>query len=593
MLRSTPFVILDDARPRSGGQRLFSVPERVIIAHDAAEIPAALRALDHGVKSGRHAAGYFSYELGYFLEPKLERIAPQVRRVPLLWFGLFNGFEQIHPHNFDSWLGGHIASRAYAGPARFSEDEDSYSRKFDAVQEYIRAGDVYQINLTFPARFSFCGDPLALYARLRPHAAAGQGAFVFDGERSILSFSPELFFSVQNGVVTARPMKGTAPRGADTMSDEASKARLMESRKDRAENLMIVDLIRNDFGRLAKTGAVRTRDLFAVESYPTVHQMVSTIDAELRPGIGIEDLIRAVFPCGSVTGAPKIRAMEVIRELESEPRGVYCGSIGVFSPDGSASLNVAIRTLTISGDEGTLGVGSAVVADSTARDEFQECLLKARYFEEGRVPLSLIETLRFDPAQGFVRGERHLTRMRESAGCLGIAFDEVAARAAMNRAVAGISEVRRIRLLLAEDGSLDVESRAFDAPGEGDVWRYVISEHRVQSGDRLARYKSSWREIYDSERAQWNALGADEVLYLNEKDELAEGSITNVFVRLDGDLYTPPLSAGALDGCLRRSLIAEGTCTERGLIRADLERAEGVYFGNSLRGLIRAEAHKT
>jgi len=388
-------------------------------------------------------------------------------------------------------------------------------------------------------------------------------------------------------------MKGTAPRGADTMSDEASKARLMESRKDRAENLMIVDLIRNDFGRLAKTGAVRTRDLFAVESYPTVHQMVSTIDAELRPGIGIEDLIRAVFPCGSVTGAPKIRAMEVIRELEPEPRGVYCGSIGVFSPDGSASLNVSIRTLTISGDEGTLGVGSAVVADSTARDEFQECLLKARYFEEGRVPLSLIETLRFDPAQGFVRGERHLTRMRESAGCLGIAFDEVAARAAMNRAVAGISEVCRIRLLLADDGSLDVESRAFDAPGEGDVWRYVISEHRVQSGDRLARYKSSWREIYDSERAQWNALGADEVLYLNEKDELAEGSITNVFVRLDGDLYTPPLSAGALDGCLRRSLIAEGTCTERVLIRADLERAEGVYFGNSLRGLIRAEAHKT
>ena len=321
----------------------------------------------------------------------------------MLWFGLFGSREALAGHEAAAWLESRVQGRAYAGPLRLGEMPEAYARSFARVQDYIAAGDAYQVNLSFPARFAFAGDPLALYARLRGRAQAGHGAFVDDGTRHILSFSPELFFAVENGVLTARPMKGTAPRGADAAQDAQIAACLKGSEKDRAENLMIVDLIRNDVGRVARTGTVKVENLFAVETYPTVHQMVSTVKGELRASTAVDDLVRALFPCGSVTGAPKMRAIEIIRELEKEPRGIYCGAIGSFSPDGSANFNVAIRTLTIEGAEGRLGIGGGIVVDSKSDAEYDECLIKARFFEEGRPPLSLIETLRFDPLGGAVR----------------------------------------------------------------------------------------------------------------------------------------------------------------------------------------------
>jgi para-aminobenzoate synthetase/4-amino-4-deoxychorismate lyase len=526
--------------------------------------------------------------LGYFLEPKLAPLAPPRRAVPLLWFALFRAPKVLSKHDAAGWLTASEGGRAYAGPLRFSETPESYARKFEAVQEYIRAGDVYQINLTFPAEFVFQGDPLALFSRLWPRAMSGHGAYVFDGKRDILSFSPELFFSIENGMVTARPMKGTAPRGADAESDSALRDRLAANEKDRAENLMIVDLIRNDFGRLAKTGSVRTESLFTVETYPTVHQMVSTVKAELRGGVTVEDLVRGVFPCGSVTGAPKIRAMEIIRELEAGPRGVYCGAIGHFAPDGSASFNVAIRTLTISGNAGSLGVGSAVVADSRVADEFDECILKARYYTEARAPIGLIETMRFEPDVGVLRQSLHFDRMRDAARRFGIPFDEQAAAHAIEKAIAGADQPQRVRLTLSEEGGLEATAAPLASTNDVSVWTFVVSEQFVPSGDLLARDKTNWRARYDSERAAATALGIDEVLYVNERGEVAEGAATNVFVRLDGRLFTPPLSAGALAGCLRRSLLEAGECAERSLTLSDLERAEEIYFGNSVRGLIRA-----
>ncbi|MGC9954337.1 MAG: aminodeoxychorismate synthase component I [Rhizomicrobium sp.] len=599
---SRPCLILDDAA--QGLARAFARPLETIRADVPQQVPATLAAIEAARAGGRFVAGYFSYELGYALEARLIPLLPDARPVPLLWFGVFESpeaFEGAHlDAAFESWCEG----RAYAGPLAHEWDAEAYRLRFDRVRDLIAAGDLYQANLSFRSRFAFMGDPLTLYRGLRAHSAARYGAYLDDGERQILSLSPELFFDLAaDGKITARPMKGTAARGADPVADAEARARLAASPKDRAENLMIVDLLRNDLGRIAEIGSVSVGDLFAVESYPTVHQMVSTVTARLGPGVGVKDIVRALFPCGSVTGAPKIRAMEVIAELERSRRGVYCGAIGYFAPDGSARFNVAIRTLTIAGHRGELGIGGAVVQDSVADGEYAECLLKARYFEMPRRPLELIETLRFSPVAGFVRRHLHLARMARSAEMFGIKFDiEQANRAleavlppplrgrqsaealARRRTVGGDNDALRIRLTLNESGEIACTAAPL---GEAKAtWTYVISPRRVSASDALARHKTNWRELYDSEHVRLSD-SCDEVIFLNERGEVVEGSRTNIFVTRDGMFLTPPLSAGALDGCLRRALIDEGRCREAVLLPGDFTDGD-VYLGNSLRGLIRA-----
>src|SRR6185312_16176374 len=362
---------------------------------------------------------------------------------------------------------------------------------FARVKDYIASGDIYQANLSFRAGFAFMGDPLALYEQLRARAEAAHCAFVDDGERQVLSLSPELFFDLKaGGRITVRPMKGTRARSGD---ETAERAALASSSKDRAENLMIVDLIRNDLSRIAEPGSVKVEDLFRVESYPTLHTMVSTVAAQKRAAIGPAEILRALFPCGSVTGAPKIRAMEILAELEASRRGPYCGAVGYFAPDGSARFNVAIRTLTISGDRGELGIGGGVVQDSSATAEYAECLTKARFFEEPRRPLELIETLRHE--QDFVRLPQHLARMQASAGALGLAFDPAAARHALEKTVAGRSGVSRIRLTLSEQGVY--QASAHDMPPDPPHWTFRLAGQQMQSGDVLLRHKTNWRELYD------------------------------------------------------------------------------------------------
>ena len=583
MLR--PCLILDDAA--RGRLTAFRRPLRVIRADAPQEVGPALEAMAAAQAAGNFVAGYFSYELGYALEPKLARLLPDRRPVPLLWFGVFDSPDIIEdaeiPIAFADWCRG----RAYAGPLRHEWDEAAYRIRFDRVLALIAAGDFYEANLTFRSRFAFAGDPLALFRSLRAPSAARYAAYVDDGERHIVSLSPELFFEIApDRTIVAKPMKGTAARGGDPVADVLAREKLAESSKDRAENLMIVDLLRNDVGRIAEIGSVAVSGLFEVETYPTLHQMVSTVTARLKPGAGLEEVVRALFPCGSITGAPKIHAIELIAGLEASPRGVYCGAIGCFAPDGSARFNVAIRTLTIAGGAGELGIGGAVVQDSEAAAEYAECLLKARYYETARRPLELIETLRWSPDEGFSRLDLHLARMRRSAAFFGIAFDEAMARQAL--AVPphkGEASAQRIRLTLSESGSF--ACTAAPLPAAKDAWTFAISPRRVCSTDALARHKTNWRELYDADHARLAAETAcDEVIFLNEKGEVAEGSRTTVFVARDGALLTPPLSAGILDGVLRRALIEERRCTECVLRPDDL--AGEVYLGNSLRGLIRA-----
>ncbi len=574
-----PRIILDDAV--TGRLSIFSRALGTIRADTPSEVPEALAAIETARRAGRHVAGYFSYELGYALERRLAPLMPPDRAVPLLWFGIFDTPETAQGAGVDAAFDAWCEGRGYGGPLAHDWNAQEYRQRFDQVRALIAAGDLYQANLSFRSRFAFLGDPLTFYRGLRAASAARHGAYIDDGERHILSLSPELFFELSpDGAIRARPMKGTAARGGDPQADAAARARLAASPKDRAENLMIVDLLRNDLGRVAQIGSVEVGDLFAVESYPTVHQMVSSITARLVPGTDVAGIVRALFPCGSVTGAPKIRAMEVIADLETSPRGVYCGAIGVFAPDGAARFNVAIRTLTITGTHGELGIGGAVVQDSLAESEYAECLLKARHYEAPRRSIELIETLKFSPAEGFVRLPLHLDRVARSAAAFGIKFNIESARQALD-CVLPHADALRIRLTLNESGAFACTAAPL-APNPAH-WTYAISPHRVSGGDVLARYKTNWRELYESEYAR---LGRDEVVFLNERGEVVEGSRSNIFVARDGILLTPPLTSGALDGCLRRALIEEGRCIEATLLPEDL--AGETYFGNSLRGLIRA-----
>jgi para-aminobenzoate synthetase / 4-amino-4-deoxychorismate lyase len=580
-----PAIILDDAA--HGRIRAYGCPLGVISADTPKDVPAALGALETVREMGLHAAGYFSYELGYCLEPKLEPRLPIRRDVPLLWFGVFDAPEKIEVNHLDAAFEHWCQGRAYAGALRYEWSESEYRKRFERVRALIEAGDLYEANLTFRAAFPFVGDPMALFRILRDRSAAPYGAYVYDGQRHILSLSPELFFHLSQGVITTRPMKGTAARKRDRHEDLEAREALFESKKDRAENLMIVDLLRNDLSRISQIGTVTVDDLFAVETYPTVHQMVSTVSGQVMSGISVRDIVHALYPCGSITGAPKIRAMEVIHSVEGHPRGIYCGAIGYFGPDFEAQFNVAIRTLTIAGHSGTLGIGGAVVHDSVSDGEYAESLLKARYMEMSYKPLELIETLRHTPEEGYVRQNLHLARMRRSAEFFHIDFDETAAIAAMDGATAEAKGPVRVRLSLAETGRFACTIEPL--PKNVVAWTYVISPKRISSTDLFAQHKTNQRDLYDREYARLtNLVGCDEVLFVNERGEVAEGRRTNVFVKKDGVLITPPLSCGSLDGCLRHEMVEKGLAVEGILKPEDL--CGEIYLGNSMRELIRAVA---
>ena len=367
-----PYVLFEDGRDH-GRALLFDAPKEIIVARDASEVARAFARMEAASRAGLHLAGYASYELGYALEPKLAARPSTESRTPLLLFGAFAAPRAVN-QDFGAVL---PESRISLQPAWTSEE---YAQRFQKCRDYIFAGDVYQINLTFPLYGRFEGEPLALYRALRKRQPVAYGGVVALGGETIVSLSPEVFFDARDGQIRARPMKGTARRGFMPPEDMARAQYLVEDEKSRAENLMIVDLLRNDLSRLAEVGSVKVTDLFTVQTYPTLHQMTSGIEAKLRENVTLAELFSGLFPCGSVTGAPKIRAMEIIRDLECAARGVYCGSLGVISPDGDMRFNVAIRTLTIFPDhELVCNVGSAIVADSTAREEYEECLIKARF----------------------------------------------------------------------------------------------------------------------------------------------------------------------------------------------------------------------
>lgn len=589
-----PFILLDDARPSGASDaRLYRAPREIVVARRVEDVAPALARIEKLRAEGFELAGYMAYEAGLALEPRLAPLA--AARVgaagPLVWFGAFDGFEAIAADAVPDWLAAHAQPGiAQIGPVEPQVSPGGYARMFGAMQDAISAGDIYQANLTFPLAGSFRGDPLALYAAIRPAAGAGYGGIVFDGTHWLLSLSPELFFATRDGTAMVKPMKGTRPRGRDDAEDARLAEELSSSVKDRAENLMIVDLMRNDLSRVAEAGSVKVDRPFAVESYPTVHQMVTTVRARLRPGRGAADMLRALFPCGSITGAPKIRAMELINAVERDARGPYCGAIGRIDAAGDAAFNVAIRTLRLTpGENGrgkaVLGVGSAIVADSEALPEWRECLVKGGFVRLYAAGCDLIETMRFTPDDGIPLLELHLERIRASADELGFAFDRHAVRNAIQALCFEADAPAKVRLVTARSGAYTLELGELPAPFTGPA-KCAVMRLPIDTGDWRLRHKSSDRGFYDTGLKAAHAAGAHEALFLRDDGLLTEGCFTNLFVERGGQLLTPPAGLGLLPGVLRRSLIEAGRAEEAELTLDDL--ADGFLIGNALRGLMPA-----
>jgi para-aminobenzoate synthetase/4-amino-4-deoxychorismate lyase len=578
----SPFVLLDDARP-GGPCTLYRDARSIIAAHRPNEVLPALSQLRAATRAGLHVAGFLSYEAGHAIEPKLAPLAQESGAVPLLWFGLFDRVEQLEPETLNRFLGG--PEGAWIGKPRPGISREAYDAAHARVQALIGAGDIYQANLSFRADVPVQGHPLGLYARLRANARAGWGGIVHDGRNWLLSLSPELFFKSDGRRVVARPMKGTASRGADEAEDRALAAALAADPKQRAENLMIVDLIRNDLSRVAMPGSVVTPELFAVEHYPTVHQMVSAVEADLPPGRDAVDLIAALFPCGSVTGAPKLRAMEVIAEVETDARGPYTGSIGAMTPDGGAAFNVAIRTLVL--EEGRhdarIGLGSAVVADSTVDGEWCECLAKGAFLTMDQPRFDLFETMRFDPEDGIVRLDEHIARLGASAQAFDFAFDRHEIRNELHAATFRLVAPSRVRLMLGASGAIAIEVTPIPATPQ-QPFAVCVVPLPVDPADFRLRHKTTDRGFYADARAK---AGRFEVVFARPDGLLTEGSFTTLFVPKDGKLVTPPLALGLLPGIQRALLIQSGDAVEGELTAADLT---GEFFlANDLRGLMKAQ----
>ena len=553
------------------GPLAFERPRTVITAAVPAEVRAALARVDEAAAAGRWAAGFVAYEAAPALDPAFQ--ARPRGPLPLVWFGVYDAPAPLRGQ----------PGAAALGPLLPDVDRDAYARSVQRIRERIARGDVYQVNHTFRLRGPFEGDPLALYLRLRAAQGGGLGALVHLGARAVVSASPELFLEWRGDLVRARPMKGTARRGRFEEEDAAAAEALTASAKERAENVMIVDLLRNDLGRVARIGTVEVPRLFQVERYRTVLQLTSTVEARLLPGVGVAGLFAAAFPCGSVTGAPKAMATRIIAEEETSARGVYCGAIGAVRPGGDAAFNVAIRTVELDLDRGeaVAGVGGGITWASSVEGEYDEALAKGAFLAERVAPFELVETLRLERG-GYPLLARHLARIASSARHLGFRSDRGALEAALGREAAA-GEPRRVRLLLAADGGVRTESAPLPSPVDAPL-PVALATARVSRQDPALFHKTTRREPYDAARRE--RPDAFDVLLSNAEGELTEFTIGNVVLEIDGERVTPALDAGLLPGVMRAELLARGEVRERPVRVEELGRARRLWLVNAVRGWV-------
>lgn len=607
-----PFVLLDDNQQQADGKTyLFHSPERIICARTFEEARLAFDDIDAAVTEGFYVAGWVAYECAALFELRIQNVIKSLPKEPLVWMMVTRSRDTLDADAVKRLLDS--AENAEPGRMSFAHKQahkDAYLKNIASIKDYIDAGDVYQVNYTFPISCCYGGSLLSVYKSLRSAQPVAYGAYINTGQETIMSLSPELFIKRSGDILEAKPMKGTAARDADTRKDKQAAEQLVADTKSQAENLMIVDLIRNDLSRIAKIGTVTVDDLFAVETFPSLHQMTSTVHAQCNDTMTPSALFAALFPCGSVTGAPKIRAMEIIAELEQGARGVYCGAVGHFSPASQREqvnwcFNVPIRTMVMNHDcgdalssepniSGRLTVGSGVVADSNAQAEFQECLLKADFADAVamQAPFQLIETMRAEHGQVNMLS-LHMDRLSRSAAALGFVCDRTHVETAITAYLGNITDelnsqaALRIRLLLEPDGSIRFSSGVLGEVSESESLKVCFALEAIYAADSMRRHKTTVRSIYDQATIWAQANGYADVLFLNDDGGLAEGAISNIFIENEGTLYTPPLSSGALPGVLREALLRDSSrkIEERVLSPEDILNAEHVYLGNALRGL--------
>jgi para-aminobenzoate synthetase/4-amino-4-deoxychorismate lyase len=574
-----PCVLLDATGTGDFGRSWrFSGYVETLQALEPAEIAPLLSRVEASAADGLHAVGFISYEAANGLNPDLPAVPP-LEGLPLAWFALFRERSEA--------VAGETTVPEPAASPILKPDFDSgrYLHTVGRIQEYIAKGDTYQVNYTFRMNGVSSGDPLRLYREIACGQGASFNAYIDTGRFAVISASPELFFSLKDRLIRVRPMKGTARRGRWAEEDGLQVSRLKGSPKERAENLMIVDLLRNDLGIVAETGSVKVESLFEVETYPTLHQMTSTVSATVREGVGLADIIAALFPCGSVTGAPKRRSMEIIEELEAGPRGVYCGAVGYVAPGGEALFSVAIRTLLYDRERRqlSLGIGSGITTDSAAPDEYLECMTKTDFLFPKAEGFHLIESLRLENG-AYSLLKRHLERLRNSARYFGFTLDEEAVKVALKSQTEGKSEVHKVRLLVAGNGELALSSEPL-APSDS-LLKLAISELRVDSTDVFRFHKTTCRDLLDSARTE--RPDVDEVVFLNERGELTEGSYHSLLLRINGTMMTPKLDSGLLPGVMRQELLERGEAIEGTLFASDLSKADEIWLINSVRGMRRA-----
>lgn len=573
MLQSPAFVFTSPGNvPGQLERHAFYHPRASWTVTRAEQMAEAFARVEQLQADGCYVAMVLSYEAAPCFDRALAAHLPHI--LPLAWFAAFDKPDDFVNSNQPFSL----------GEPRVQITKGEYTEAVRDVLAHIRAGDIYQANYTVRAHCDFHGDAFAAYCALSDAVPMPYACFADLGAVQIVSLSPELFLERTGRQLLSKPMKGTAPRKPSWDDDEAARLALHQSAKDRAENTMIVDLMRNDLGRVCVTGSVRTQDEYAVQRFPTVHQMTTTVVGELRDGVSLFEVFKATYPAGSITGAPKIRATQIIREIEPSVRGVYCGAIGLFRPGGDFTCNVAIRTLEINGSVAMLGIGSGIVADSNPEREWEEVLLKATFAQRRPQKFGLYEAFRYVPKSGYQNIDDHLRRLEHSCVYFGRPFprDKILCKLEQLKTELG-NTPNRVRL------DLDGEEISFKLIPEELGWpsggvTVMIPKLRLDPDDPRLYHKTTLRPEKYTLRAQAKSLGADECLFLNTRGEFAEGTISSFLFKLDGQWIAPALSCGLLPGVWRDHQVHEGRASE-GIVRFEqLAELEQIVIGNSVRG---------
>ena len=594
-LASHRVAILDDNRGEGGSvSQVFHGPVAFCTATTLDEVAPAFAQIEHHVRAGCYAAGYFSYELGYAFSSRLGKILPPHRDTPLLCVGLYRDRIQVDDRTLEAALEDHThGQQASITSCHLNMTKAQYLDHLGRVKRHIFDGDTYQVNYTLKYKFQHDGPPLRLFVELRRRQRVQYGAFLDFPGLTVVSRSPELFLAKIGDDIHTRPMKGTSKRGQTEEQDRRNAEFLVNDTKTRAENIMIVDLLRNDLSRISRRGSVKTPELFKVETYETLHQLVSTVSAKVDEDISLGRVLSQLFPCGSITGAPKVRTMEIINDLELEPRGVYTGAVGYLAPDGAMCLNVAIRTLALWPDgRGEMGIGGGIVHDSVPEAEYEECRLKGRFLTDWVPDFHLIECVRFDG--GYAALDLHLARLARSAEALGFELDRGRLAAALADLAPTLGAPTKVRILLDRQGRHQVELSPIAASSPHER-RIAVSPEPTQSTSWLLQHKVSIRPLYQRMYARYSQLGYYDVIFTNERGEVTEGTFHNVFVRRGGRWYTPPIACGLLPGVQRQILLESRQlgAVEQVLFVSDLAEADEIILTNSIRGVVKTRLDLT